>query len=248
MHSEYTISLLDNAPNYLPSWVRYPKEKGKIFGFFGKNFHDCTYYMMFLLLLFFRPLSTKANNNATTAESSEDELNGYDKVVVSQNLAEEILDEIYGKIEAFNPVTTTTATQVYENSVVNENGAIDAPFHLHDPNINQPKSLADEILDELYGRKSASNGSGPSSPRAALGHQKSGISKKKVELAVVDHPYEEIQSRTKISSADLEHSPAITGKISHVSFFPACGNLGFQFSMLQMSARIRTRSLYYVCT
>ena len=134
-------------------------------------------------------------------------------------MAEEILDEIYGKIEAFN--TVTTATQVYENSVVNENGAIDAPFHLHDPNINQPKSLADEILDELYGRKSASNGSGPSSPRAALGHQKSGISKKKVELAVVDHPYEEIQSRTKISaaSADLEHSPAITGKRSHVSFF-----------------------------
>ena len=175
--------------------------------------------MMFLLLLFFRTLSTKANNNATTAESSEDELNGYDKVVVSQNLAEEILDEIYGKIEAFNPVTTTTATQVYENSVVNENGAIDAPFHLHDPNINQPKSLADEILDELYGRKSASNGSGPSSPRAALGHQKSGISKKKVELAVVDHPYEEIQSRTKISAADLEHSPAITGKRYHMSFF-----------------------------
>ena len=160
-----------------------------------------------LFFLIFRPLCTKASNN-TTAESSEDELNGYDKVVVSQNLAEEILDEIYGKIEAFNPMTT--ATQVYENSVVNENGAIDAPFHLHDPNINQPKSLADEILDELYGRKSA-NGSGPSSPRAALG-QKSGSSKK-VELAV-DHPYEEIQSSTKISAAaDLEYSPAITGKI-----------------------------------
>ena len=164
-----------------------------------------------VFFLIFRTLCTKANNNAT-AESSEDELNGYDKVVVSQNLAEEILDEIYGKIEAFN--TVTTATQVYENSVVNENGAIDAPFHLHDPNINQPKSLADEILDELYGRKSA-NGSGPGSPRVALG-QKSG---KKVEL-VVDHPYEEIQSSTKIS-ADLEHSPAITGKI--LCLFSACG-------------------------
>ena len=217
--------------------------------FFWKNFHDA-YHMMFLLLLFFRPLSTKANNNATTAESSEDELNGYDKVVVSQNLAEEILDEIYGKIEAFNPVTTTTATQVYENSVVNENGAIDAPFHLHDPNINQPKSLADEILDELYGRKSASNGSGPSSPRAALGHQKSGISKKKVELAVFDHPYEEIQSRTKIS-ADLEHSPAITGKRYHVSFFRRVVIWDFNFQCCKcqqgLEPGVSIKSMYYVC-
>ena len=68
-------------------------------------------------------------------------------------LAEEILDEIYGKIEAFNHNNNTSSLQVYENSVVNENGAIEAPFHLHDPNLNQPKSLADEILDELYGRK-----------------------------------------------------------------------------------------------
>ena len=45
-----------------------------------------------LFFLIFRPLCTKASNN-TTAESSEDELNGYDKVVVSQNLAEEILDK-----------------------------------------------------------------------------------------------------------------------------------------------------------
>ena len=69
-------------------------------------------------------------------QSSEDEFNGYAKVVVSQNLAEEILDEIYGKIETL---------RTYENSSVGENGAIEAPLE------NSNKSLADEILDELYG-------------------------------------------------------------------------------------------------
>ena len=73
---------------------------------------------------------------ADQEQSSEDELNGYAKVVVSQNLAEEILDEIYGKIDTL---------RTYENSSVGENGAIEAPLE------NSNKSLADEILDELYG-------------------------------------------------------------------------------------------------
>lgn len=99
------------------------------------------------------PMSPLAFDNVpeTRSESSEDELNGYSKVVVSQNLAEEILDEIYGKLEA-----PKTPTANYENSVVTENGAIARPFHLHDPASPQPRSLADEILDELYGRKVAS--------------------------------------------------------------------------------------------
>ena len=71
---------------------------------------------------------------ADQEQSSEDEFNGYAKVVVSQNLAEEILDEIYGKIDTL---------RTYENSSVGENGAIEAPL--------ENKSLADEILDELYG-------------------------------------------------------------------------------------------------
>ena len=70
---------------------------------------------------------------------------GYSKVVVSANLADEILDEIYGKIE--NPK--------YENAVFSEKGAIEAP--LQGRNSEQSpqasKSLADEILDELYGPK-----------------------------------------------------------------------------------------------
>ena len=76
--------------------------------------------------------------------SSEDEFNGYDKVVVSQNLAEEILDEIYGKID-----TLQDGLRTYENSSVSENGAIEAPLEQNSTN----KSLADEILDELYGHK-----------------------------------------------------------------------------------------------
>ena len=71
----------------------------------------------------------------TEGSSSEDEFTGYCKVVVSQNLADEILDEIYGKID-----------NKYENSAVSGSGAIEAPL-----NDQQPKSLADEILDELYG-------------------------------------------------------------------------------------------------
>ena len=116
-------------------------------------------------------------------------------------LAEEILDEIYGKIEAFNHNNNTSSLQVYENSVVNENGAIEAPFHLHDPNLNQPKSLADEILDELYGRKEPS-----ARPSAA----KCGISASKLQSYddTVDHSYEEIHAK----KSDLEHSPVITGK------------------------------------
>ena len=86
-----------------------------------------------------KPLVVK-NQESEAAVSSEDEFNGYDKVVVSQNLAEEILDEIYGKID-----TLQNGGPKYENSSVSENGAIEAP--LESPN----KSLADEILDELYG-------------------------------------------------------------------------------------------------
>ena len=50
----------------------------------------------------FSPLSlTSTSSSASSASSggSDDEWSGYDKVVVSHNLAEEILDEIYGKLE-----------------------------------------------------------------------------------------------------------------------------------------------------
>ena len=112
--------------------------------------------------------------------SSEDELTGYSKVVVSANLADEILDEIYGKIE--NPK--------YENAVVSENGAIEAPLHRNNNSEQSPqasKSLADEILDELYGPKTTTT--------SAL---------------ETENSYEEIGK-----SRNLErHDPVINGKIT----------------------------------
>ena len=111
--------------------------------------------------------------------SSEDELTGYSKVVVSANLADEILDEIYGKIE--NPK--------YENAVVSENGAIEAPLHRNNNSEQSPqasKSLADEILDELYGPKTTT-----------------------ASALETENSYEEIGK-----SRNLErHDPVINGKI-----------------------------------
>ena len=128
-----------------------------------------------------REVATPIGIPARPCSSSEDELTGYSKVVVSANLADEILDEIYGKIE--NPK--------YENAVVSENGAIEAPLHRNNNNSEQSpqasKSLADEILDELYGPKTTTN--------SAL---------------ETENSYEEIGK-----SRNLErHDPVINGKIT----------------------------------
>ena len=71
---------------------------------------------------------------ATSDESSEDEWYGYDKVIVSHNLAEEILDEIYGK-------STYDATAALS-------GQSEKPQSPQLPT----RSFAQEILEELYGR------------------------------------------------------------------------------------------------
>ena len=128
-----------------------------------------------------REVATPIGIPARPSSSSEDELTGYSKVVVSANLADEILDEIYGKIE--NPK--------YENAVVSENGAIEAPLHRNNNNSEQSpqasKSLADEILDELYGPKTTTT--------SAL---------------ETENSYEEIGK-----SRNLErHDPVINGKIT----------------------------------
>ena len=127
-----------------------------------------------------REVATPIGIPARPCSSSEDELTGYSKVVVSANLADEILDEIYGKIE--NPK--------YENAVVSENGAIEAPLHRNNNSEQSPqasKSLADEILDELYGPKTTTT--------SAL---------------ETENSYEEIGK-----SRNLErHDPVINGKIT----------------------------------
>ena len=81
---------------------------------------------------------------------TEDELTGYSKVVVSHNLAEEILDEIYGKMTELESGQATD----YENADFFSSAA--PPFFLfQDSECSEgsepPRSLADEILDELYG-------------------------------------------------------------------------------------------------
>eukprot|EP00095_Tigriopus_kingsejongensis_P006708 maker-scaffold25_size650667-snap-gene-4.14 protein:Tk06708 transcript:maker-scaffold25_size650667-snap-gene-4.14-mRNA-1 annotation:"myosin-m heavy chain-like" len=106
--------------------------------------------------------------------SSEDEWTGYDKVIVSHNLAEEILDEIYGKIE---PLAKASADKSENLSNSQEPMAAKSdsedPRHLSSsseessnyyedfqtaPTIELvKKSLADEILDELYGKTTAAS-------------------------------------------------------------------------------------------
>lgn len=109
-------------------------------------------------------LTTTTTTNITTTTPSrrqqqhlsysetEDELTGYSKVVVSHNLAEEILDEIYGKMSEA-AVEAGQSTE-YENADFFSSAA--PPFFLFQDSeaangSEPPRSLADEILDELYG-------------------------------------------------------------------------------------------------
>jgi hypothetical protein len=88
--------------------------------------------------------------SASPGPDTEDELTGYSKVVVSHNLAEEILDEIYGKL-----AQAAESGAEYENADFFSSAA-PTPFFLF-PDAGEvdaaepPRSLADEILDELYG-------------------------------------------------------------------------------------------------
>jgi hypothetical protein len=92
----------------------------------------------------------------SSTPDTEDELTGYSKVVVSHNLAEEILDEIYGKLTQVESGQSTN----YENADFFSSAAASGaapPFFLFQDSADSidgnepPRSLADEILDELYG-------------------------------------------------------------------------------------------------
>ena len=102
----------------------------------------------------FSPLSL---TSSPSASSSDDEWTGYDKVVVSHNLAEEILDEIYGKLEdnkeekesgglecdaATSVIYEDVAAVALDTKALAEAAAAEAA---------KKKTMADEILDELYG-------------------------------------------------------------------------------------------------
>ena len=109
----------------------------------------------------FSPLSLTPSPSASSSSSggSDDEWSGYDKVVVSHNLAEEILDEIYGKLEdnkekeesgecdaATSVIYEDVAAVALNTRAIAETAAAEAA---------KKKTMADEILDELYGVSAA---------------------------------------------------------------------------------------------
>ena len=80
-----------------------------------------------------------SSNSRYSPPRDDDCWGDYDKVIVSHNLAEEILDEIYGSRSAF-------AQQ--ESGSREDDKSGDAYEEL----ASQKKSMADEILEELYGK------------------------------------------------------------------------------------------------
>ena len=111
----------------------------------------------------FSPLSLTSSPSASSSSGgSDDEWSGYDKVVVSHNLAEEILDEIYGKLEdnkeekesggecdaATSVIYEDVAAVALDTKAIAEAAAAEA---------TKKKTMADEILDELYGVSAAAS-------------------------------------------------------------------------------------------
>ncbi|TRY62219.1 hypothetical protein TCAL_03186 [Tigriopus californicus] len=101
--------------------------------------------------------------------SSDDEWLDYDKVIVSHNLAEEILDEIYGKLE---PIASKRPDEIRQSETLSNSHEMPVKCANEDVHVSSSsedssnysgedfqhmseqfkKSLADEILDELYGQ------------------------------------------------------------------------------------------------
>ena len=142
-----------------------------------------------------RPAPLLNRQEKVEMSSSEDELQGYSTVIVSQNLTDEILSEIYGETgnnnekgnskppsedehpyEEFSPISgaavnCTTGKQndsklkpnfkigdntTPSNTCLNPKTSSHAKIHT-DVGSFEPKSLADEILDEVYGHCPGSN-------------------------------------------------------------------------------------------
>jgi hypothetical protein len=95
-----------------------------------------------------------------SSTSSDDEWSGYDKVIVSHNLAEEILDEIYGKLEEAKPMpeeraisdVSSNGSGYYEDvGDVSSEVSLAKALAEQAKQLQRKKSMADEILDEIYG-------------------------------------------------------------------------------------------------
>ena len=104
----------------------------------------------------FSPLSL---TSSPSASSSDDEWTGYDKVVVSHNLAEEILDEIYGKLEDNKEKEETSECDAATSVIYEDVAAValdtKALAEAAAAEAAKKKTMADEILDELYGVSAA---------------------------------------------------------------------------------------------
>lgn len=118
--------------------------------------------------------SKEARTEARRLDKDEEEWSDYDKIIVSHNLAEEILDEIYGKLDdqeqnemkitpqALASQSTAMTKKVEEakskSSVSKTVVAAAADCFVSENDDDEMttsfnKSMADEILDELYGSK-----------------------------------------------------------------------------------------------
>ena len=135
-----------------------------------------------------RPAPLLNRQEKVEISSSEDELQGYSTVIVSQNLTDEILSEIYGETGAENSTNNNKISSEdehpYEDFSSKNESKVDSKLSKDDksklkPNFKigdnittvssdqphsshskipthlgsfEPKSLADEILDEVYGQ------------------------------------------------------------------------------------------------
>ena len=109
-----------------------------------------------------KKFSSDNGSSSVSSSSGEDEWSGYDKVIVSHNLAEEILDEIYGKAELIEPgvekakKASSSSSSGSCSSSSSSTSSCYEEFDFKGESATVKKSMADEILDELYGRTSSS--------------------------------------------------------------------------------------------
>ena len=183
-HNDDIIS--DIEGNIFDANMKKFRRKGVTFNSFAKNFNNEKVDSV--------GNSIASNRSENGEVSSEDELQGYSTVIVSQNLTSEILEEIYGACDSNNAKDNETIGEVEEHPYEtfpsmesNKTHTEKSKDSKRGPNFRigdktnkhslasdiklssqskaktpfsgslAPKSLADEILDEVYGSSPASN-------------------------------------------------------------------------------------------
>ena len=182
-HNDDIIS--DIEGNNFDANMKKFRRKGVTFNSFAKNFNNEKVDSV--------GNSIASNRSENGEVSSEDELQGYSTVIVSQNLTSEILEEIYGACDSNNAKSNENIVEVEEHPYEtfpsmesNKTQTEKSKDSKRQPNFRigdktnkhslasdiklssqskakppfsgslAPKSLADEILDEVYGSSPAS--------------------------------------------------------------------------------------------